>query len=116
GPSRRRGYVGSVLLLVVARLSDQVKQSELPPELRAEDSEIRALLDKATTALHTGDSGIVSAVLTEAWRECTARKLRRDCALVQAARSAAQLAAGKVGEAEAPMQQSLEIAIDNGDV
>lgn len=115
-PNRRMAYLGSLLLLVFSSLSAQVKQSELPPELRAEDSEIRALLDKATTALHTGDSGIVSAVLTEAWRECTARKLRRDCALVQAARSAAQLAAGKFDEAKAQLQQSLEIAIDIGDL
>src|SRR5262249_61687853 len=79
---------------------------------RAEDSEIRALLDKATTALHTGDSGIVSAVLTEAWRECTARKLRRDCALVQAARSAAQLAAGEFDEAKARMEERLGKGID----
>lgn len=114
--NRKIGYLGPLFLFVFSSLTAQIKQSELPPELRAEDSELRALLDKATTALHTGDSDGVSAILGQALMECTARKLRRDCALVHGANSAAQLAAGKFDAAKAQLQQSLEIAIDIGDL
>lgn len=113
---RRMAYMGSLLLFAFTSLNAQIKQSELPPELRAEDSAVYGLLDKATAALHNGDSDSVNAILSQALRECTERKLRRDCALVHAANSAAQLAAGNFDDAKAQLQQSLEIAIDVGDL
>lgn len=106
----------AVVVLLPWAASAQVKQSELPTELRSEDSRIGTLLDKVAISLKSGDASSTAQLIHEALSDCTARKLRRDCALVRAADAMAQISFGNFEQSRVELQSSLEIAIDLGDL
>jgi CHAT domain-containing protein/tetratricopeptide (TPR) repeat protein len=113
---RQRRYLAFLIVLLVVNVKAQVKQSDLPPELRAEDTRISGLLDDIATAFRGGNSEMALKDIEEALRECAAHKLRRDCALVQGASAVARISAADFEGARLQFEQGMEIAIDLGDL
>ena len=109
-------YLLVLFFLPALSLIAQVKQSDLPPELRAEDSRISGLMDQIATAFHSGSSDTAAKAIDEALRDCAVRKLRHDCALVHGTSAVAQISAANFEGAKLQFQQGMEIAIDLGDL